>query len=87
MNYDYYCYQELLAAALENETPENLEALGNWFENYGERYWNGEHWEASAPNEPSETRYLYPIMVENEDGDFEVTGYTFNESERWGESK
>ena len=37
-----YEYKDLLAAVDENETPESLAALGEWFQLYGNMYWNGE---------------------------------------------
>ena len=34
--------QELLAEALNDPAPDNLNALGEWFERYGSTFWNGE---------------------------------------------
>ena len=45
MNYSVYEYNALLVAVEENETPEALEALGEWFQRYGDMYWNGECWD------------------------------------------
>ena len=37
-----YEYKNLLSAVEENETPESLAALGEWFQRYGDMYCNGE---------------------------------------------
>lgn len=37
-----YRYEELREAAIKNPTDENLAALGEWLQQYGDRYWNGE---------------------------------------------
>ena len=37
-----YDYKNIVAAVEENETPEALAALGEWFRRYGDMYWNGE---------------------------------------------
>ena len=42
MSVTYYSYQELAEAALYDPTPDNLNALGEWFERYGSTFWNGE---------------------------------------------
>ena len=36
-----YYYLKYIDAVRENPTAENLENLGNWFEQFGGRYWNG----------------------------------------------
>ena len=36
-----YRYEELREAATKNPTGENLTALGEWLQQYGDRYWNG----------------------------------------------
>ena len=37
-----YRYNDYMKAATENPTVENLARLGEWFEKYGQRFWNGE---------------------------------------------
>ncbi len=46
----YYSYQELEEAALRDPTPENLNALGEWFERYGHTFWNGEFFSVDEDN-------------------------------------
>lgn len=67
----YYEYKDLLVAVEENETPEALEALGEWFQRYGNMYWNGECWDIDG------NRGLYPIykLVDEECEDWEIIGY------------
>ena len=71
MNYSVYEYNALLVAVEENKTPEALEALGEWFQRYGEAYWNGECWDIDG------NRGLYPIykLVDEECEDWEIIGY------------
>ena len=66
-----YEYKDLLAAVNENETPESLAALGEWFQLYGNMYWNGERWDIDG------NRGLYPIykLVDEECEDWEIIGY------------
>ena len=47
MTVNYYSYQELAEAALNDPTPDNLNALGEWFERYGYTAWNGEYFTVS----------------------------------------
>ena len=78
-----YDFEELCRRAIETESAEDMAAMGAWFRRYGERYWNGECYNASLPEEPTGTRNLYPVYVEEEDdsgqytGDFILTGWTF----------
>lgn len=69
--YEYYNYRDLLAAVDENETPETLSALGEWFSQYGDEYWNGECWDIDG------NRRLYPIYapLDEECEQWEITGY------------
>ena len=66
-----YEYKDILAAVDENETPESLAALGEWFQRYGDMYWNGECWDIDG------NRGLYPIykLVDEECEDWEIIGY------------
>ncbi len=63
-----YSYSELLEAVKANETPDNVNALGEWFEQYGDRYWNGEYYDADGLR-------LFPVHVEVSEDQFEITGY------------
>lgn len=71
MNINYYSYAEIRAAVDERETPENLAALGEWFERYGMDFWNGECWDIDGH------RSLYPIyeLVDEEYEEWELRGY------------
>ena len=37
-----YRYNDYMNAVKENPTEKNLAKLGEWFEEYGQRFWNGE---------------------------------------------
>lgn len=63
-----YSYSELFEAVKANETPDNVNALGEWFEQYGDRYWNGEFFDADGLR-------LFPVYVEVDEDQFEITGY------------
>ena len=63
-----YSYSELLEAAKANETPDNVNALGEWFEQYGDQFWNGECYDADGLR-------LFPVYVEVSEDQFEITGY------------
>lgn len=63
-----YSYSELLEAVEANETPDNVDALGAWFEQYGDRYWNGEYYDADGLR-------LFPVYVEADEDQFEIVGY------------
>lgn len=41
-----YSYEELHRAVAEDPTHENRMALGEWFQEYGMEYWNGEFFDA-----------------------------------------
>lgn len=46
-NISYYAYEELRAAAFaDGATPEDIDALGEWFDRYGQTYWNGDSYDA-----------------------------------------
>lgn len=63
-----YSYSELLEAVKSNETPDNVYALGAWFEQYGDQFWNGEYYDADGLR-------LFPVYVEVSEDQFEITGY------------
>lgn len=65
-----YDYEELRAAAVENPTFENMEALADWLENYNMSSWNGEYFDID------DGLRLYPIYgAEDEDGCFPIIDY------------
>lgn len=65
-----YDYQELKEKALSSDaTQEDINALGEWFEQYGYRYWNGEYF--SVEN----GIHLYRIEEEVDEDEWEVKGY------------
>ena len=64
-------YAALRARAVESGSPEDLAALGEWFQANGHDYWNGECFDAD------DGLRLFPIYLENNDGDIEITGYEF----------
>ena len=66
-----YDYEKLAEKALSGDsTQEDINALGEWFEQYGDRYWNGIFYGSMDDN-----FHLYPIVKEVGDGIFETVGY------------
>lgn len=63
-----YDYKELKQKVLENETEENLNALGEWFEMFGNDFWNGEYFDA-------DDFHLVPIYKEVDEDEFERIGW------------
>ena len=63
-----YSYSELLEAVKANETPDNVNALGEWFERYGDQFWNGEYYDADGLR-------LFPGYVEVSKDQFAITRY------------
>lgn len=63
-----YSYSELLEAVKANATPDNVDALGEWFEQYGDQFWNGEYYDADGLR-------LFPVYAEVSEDQFEITGY------------
>ena len=44
-----YAYEELRTAAIRpGATQEEINTLGEWFEQYGLEYWNGEYFDADG---------------------------------------
>lgn len=66
-----YRYEELREAAIKNPTDENLAALGEWLQQYGDRYWKGEEWDIDGG------RRLRPVYGQEPDeyGNFPLVGY------------
>ena len=68
-----YDYEELKEKVLSAEaTQEDINNLGEWFEQYGDRYWNGEYYSV-------DDNRLYPIYRRIDDDEleeqYEIVGY------------
>lgn len=68
-----YDYEELKNKALTTDaTQDDINALGEWFELYGDRYWNGEYYSV-------DNNRLYPIYQRIDDDEleeqYEIVGY------------
>lgn len=75
MRYDYYQYEELKTVALDpNATQEAVDDLGRWFQRYDPYNWNGEYYTVDEANQI----HLWPVLAEDEDGNFEVIHYSFD---------
>ena len=68
MTINYYSYEELKAAVIADASGANVNALGEWFSNYGNDYWNGEYFDADDFR-------IYPVYNEIEKDEFELVGY------------
>lgn len=65
-----YDYQELKEKALSADAKqEDINNLGEWFEQYGDKYWNGEYF--SIDN----NIHLYRIVKEVDENEWETIGY------------
>lgn len=65
-----YDYEELRAAAIDNPTFENMEALADWLRTYDMSSWNGECFDID------DGLSLYPIYGdEDEDGCYPIIAY------------
>lgn len=64
----YYDYYELWADAIAGDQ-NAIDELGEWFSQHGDRYWNGEYYEAEDG-----TR-LYPVYKEVGEDEYELKGY------------
>ena len=63
-------YDKLVQKALSAEaTQGDLEALWNWFSEYGRKYWNGECYDIDG------RRGLYPVYEQADEDEFQITGY------------
>ena len=75
MSINYYSYQELRAAAASGKK-EDINALGEWFDQYGAVYWNGEFYGADGIE-------IYPLDKYDAEAErFERVGYTTDRAER-----
>jgi len=67
-----YDYKELRAAAIAAEaTQDDVNALGEWFSEYGADDWNGEYYDADG------LRLFPQYSAPDEYGDCEILGYEF----------
>lgn len=64
-----YEYQELVEKALATGAKEDIEALAEWFKQYGDMYWNGEYYEIDKY-----TR-LVPVYEETEPDEWECVSW------------
>lgn len=65
-----YDYEELKNKALAADaTQDDINALGECLEQYGDRYWNGEYFSIEGGIR------LYPIYHEFDEDEFEIIGY------------
>lgn len=67
---NYYEYEELRKKALSGNQ-EDINALGEWFEQYGDRYWNGEYYNAD------DGMRLFPVYEEAAEDEWELKRYEF----------
>ena len=68
--YKQYNYKALEAAALAPNAPQTaIDELGEWFEQYGMDFWNGEYFEIDRGHR------LFRVYKEVDEDEFEVTGY------------
>lgn len=66
-------YERIERQAFETGDRERINLLGEWYQLYGDRYWNGEHYTIKYEGREHS---LTPIQEQiNEDGDFEVIGW------------
>lgn len=67
-----YDYEVLKNKATDfNATQEDINALGEWFENYGMDFWNGEYFDAD------DGKRLFPIYKEAAEDEYVLIGYEF----------
>ena len=65
-----YEFEDLASKALsDSATHEDIENLAEWFENYGQDYWNGEKYSIDSAHD------LCPVYTETEPGEYEITGW------------
>lgn len=66
----HYDYEELAAKAISaTATKEDIENLAEWFERFGDMFWNGEYYEIDKHNS------LYPVYEEVAEDEWEQTGW------------
>lgn len=75
---NYGSYKELRENALKpTATQEDINALGEWFSQYGNMYWNGEYYDISD-KEAKSGEYgfrLYPVYKEVDEDEYELIGW------------
>lgn len=65
---NYYSYKDLKTAYDTNPSQENINTLGEWFQQYGDSCWNGEYYDADNIR-------IYPVYKEIAEDEFELIGY------------
>lgn len=71
-----YDFLDLANKAISTNAEQDIAALAEWCDRYGETLWNGECYDVSLPDEPTGTRSLRPIYgAEDEDGNFPIVGW------------
>lgn len=72
-------YEQLIRKAIETESNEDLMALGKWFQQHDNgKFWNGECYDASLPEEPTGKRSLYPVVqYDNKYDCYDTVGWRF----------
>lgn len=74
-----YDYKELKERALSpSATQEDINALGEWFERYGDRYWNGEVYDIENGISIRPISAPYEIDDDGEAISWETVGYELN---------
>lgn len=77
-----YQYQELAAAAMKsNATQEEIDALGEWFQQYGMCDWNGSSWIVDEKNDIR----IAPVYKQVDEDEFELVGYAFASETQFAE--
>lgn len=64
----YYDYENLKKAVQDNPTQANINALGEWFSEFGMDYWNGSYYDADSFR-------VFPVYEEIEEDEFDLKGY------------
>lgn len=68
-NYGEYSYAELTDKALSHDaTQKDIDTLGEWFQQYGMSYWNGESFDIDERNR------IFPVYEEQDDN-YEIIRY------------
>lgn len=78
LNNLYYRYDELKEQALKPDaTQDEINALGEWFNEFGGDFWNGEYYSVDEKRDIK----IYPVFEEIDEDQFELIGYCFSESD------
>lgn len=78
LNVTEYNYKDLEAAATKfGATQEEINALGEWFESYGQSDWNGECYTVDE----QKNLHLYPVHKQVGEDEFEIAGWSFSSTD------